>query len=200
LERPPVESIAMKLRDSGMPEEQYWETLFDVPLILDSLGITSDLLDVAELGCGYGTFSIATARRIRGILHTFDIDAAMVARTTDRAHSLGLTNVACRERDVMDGGFGLPAASVDAVLLFNILHCESPEALLTDAASVVRKGGHVLVIHWRYDPSTPRGPDLEIRPKPEQIVSWAEGLGALRSAGGLMDLPPWHFGLRFLRS
>lgn len=33
-----------------MPEERYRETLFDVPLVLDSLGITSELGDVADLG------------------------------------------------------------------------------------------------------------------------------------------------------
>ena len=27
----------MRLRESGMPEEAYWETLFDVPLILYTL-------------------------------------------------------------------------------------------------------------------------------------------------------------------
>ena len=30
-------SEAMKVRDSGMPEAAYWETLFDAPLILDRL-------------------------------------------------------------------------------------------------------------------------------------------------------------------
>jgi hypothetical protein len=29
----------MKIRDSGMPEEAYWESLFDVPLVLARLGI-----------------------------------------------------------------------------------------------------------------------------------------------------------------
>lgn len=189
----------MKLRDSGMPQEQYWETLFDVPLIIDSLGITNEFRDVAELGCGYGTFSIPIAQRIGGTLHTFDIDPAMVARTAERALSSGLTNIACEERDVMEVGFGLAPASVDAVLLFNILHCESPRTLLTHAAYPLRAGGHVLVIHWNHDPGTPRGPDLAIRPKAEQIMSWVEGLGALQSAGGLVNLPPWHFGLRLLR-
>jgi hypothetical protein len=42
----------MKLRESGMPEEAYWETLFDVPLILDRLWIDARLKSVAELGCG----------------------------------------------------------------------------------------------------------------------------------------------------
>ena len=32
--------LAMKLRESGMPEEAYWETLLDVPLILDRLELT----------------------------------------------------------------------------------------------------------------------------------------------------------------
>jgi len=41
----------MKIRDSGMPEEAYWETLVDVPLILERLGIAR-FRDVAELGCG----------------------------------------------------------------------------------------------------------------------------------------------------
>jgi hypothetical protein len=70
--------VVVKLRDSGMPEEGYWESLFDVPLILNALGITSDLGDVAEMGCGFGTFSVPVAQRIRGTLFTFDIDPAMV--------------------------------------------------------------------------------------------------------------------------
>jgi SAM-dependent methyltransferase len=78
----------MKLRDSGMPDEAYWESLFDVPLVLARLGIDGSLDDVAELGCGYGTFSMPVARAIRGRLYTFDIDPAMVARTRERADEL----------------------------------------------------------------------------------------------------------------
>jgi putative endonuclease len=29
----------MKVRDSGMPEQDYWESLLDVPMILERLGI-----------------------------------------------------------------------------------------------------------------------------------------------------------------
>jgi SAM-dependent methyltransferase len=189
----------VKLRDSGMPGEPYWESLFDVPLVLDALGINSGLDDIAEMGCGFGTFSIPVAQRIRCTLFTFDIDPAMVARTTDRSQAAGLSNVVCRYRDVMVEGFGLPASSVDAVLLFNILHCESPKNLLEHAAHTVRAGGHVLVIHWRYDSRTPRGPDLATRPKPELIIEWARETSILRAVGGPIDLPPWHYGLRLAR-
>jgi SAM-dependent methyltransferase len=187
----------MKLRESGMPEESYWETLFDVELILDRLGVDSALRDVVELGCGYGTFTIPVARRIAGTIETFDIEPEMIARTERRAAEAGLRNVHCHLRDVLLGGFGLSPGSRDACLLFNILHGEEPVRLLSEAARAVRPGGFVYVIHWRYDPQTPRGPDMSIRPRPEQIVSWAEATYLLKPAGDLIDLPPWHYGWRF---
>lgn len=189
----------MKLRDSGMPDEAYWETLFDVPLILGRFGIDARLGDVVEMGCGYGTFTIPVARRVTGRVHCFDIEPAMVARTRQRAADAGLTNVVAALRDVFAAGFGLPGASQDACLLFNILHGEEPVNLLAEAARLVRPGGLVLAIHWRYDPATPRGPDLEIRPRPEQIVAWAAQTGALKAEGPAIDLPPWHYGLRLRR-
>lgn len=171
----------MKIRDSGMPDEAYWESLFDVPLILSRLGV-DQFHDVAELGCGYGTFSVPIAKAISGTLHTFDVDPAMLDRT--RVRGAGL-RIVCEQRDVMESGFGV---EVDAALLFNILHCERPVDLLRRAADAAET---VLVIHWRYG-ETPRGPGFDIRPRPEQIVAWAAEAGLL--AGERIDLPPWHYG------
>ena len=187
----------MKLRESGMPEETYWETLLDVNLVLDRLGVDNTLRNVVELGCGYGTFTLPVAQRISGVLETIDIEPAMIERTRQRAHEAGLSNIVCEQRDVMADGFGGVPGSRDACLLFNILHCEQPERLLTEAARAVRPGGWVLVIHWRHDPATPRGPALDIRPWPEQILGWAAQTGLLESAGSVLDLPPWHYGLQF---
>lgn len=188
----------MKLRDSGMPDEAYWETLFDVPLVLARLGIDGSLGDaplgdVVELGCGFGTFSIPVARAIRGTLHTFDVDPAMVERTRERAAALPPGKVICELRDVIRDGFGV--AGMDAALVFNLLHCEEPVALLKQAADAVRPGGMVLAIHWRYA-DTPRGPSLAIRPRPEQIAEWARQTGRLIPEGDAIDLPPWHYGWR----
>ena len=49
-----------------MPDETFWESLFDLPLILDRLDIDETIRDVAEIGCGYGTFTLPVARRISG--------------------------------------------------------------------------------------------------------------------------------------
>jgi SAM-dependent methyltransferase len=173
----------MKIRDSGMPSEDYWETLFDVPLILSRLGIT-EFHDVAELGCGYGTFTVPIAEAISGTLYTFDVDPEMIARTKERVTELP---VVCELRDVMETGFGVKA---DAVLLFNILHCVDPQSLLRQAAAAAPV---VLAIHWQHR-QTPRGPSLDTRPKPEQIIEWANGVGL--EAGEVIDLPPWHYGFR----
>ena len=61
--------------------------------------------------------------------------------------------------------------------------------------NVVRPGGLVAVIHWRSDVTTPRGPSLNIRPRPEQIPGWAEAAG-LNPDGPILLLQPWHFGLK----
>jgi SAM-dependent methyltransferase len=190
----------MKLRESGMPEEEYWETLFNVPLILDRLGVDTRLRDVVELGCGYGTFTIPVARRIFGNLTTVDIDQVMIERTRQRAAAAGAFNVLYLVRDVFVDGFGGQAGSKDACLLFNILHCEEPVRLLQEAARVVKPGGAVLVIHWRYDPLTPRGPTMDIRPRPEQIIEWATRAGLVAALDALLDLPPWHYGITLRRS
>lgn len=187
----------MKLRESGMPEETYWETLFDVELILDRLEIDSTLGDAVELGCGYGTFTIPVARRISGVLRTYDIDPGMLARTQRRLCEAGIENTVCIERDVFLEGFGVPAGSQGAALLFNILHCEEPVRLFAQAARVVRPSGIVFMIHWRSDIETPRGPSLDIRPRPEQITEWARAASLVVVPPGLIDLPPWHYGMRF---
>jgi SAM-dependent methyltransferase len=190
----------MKLRDSGMPDEAYWETLFDVSAIMNRLNIDHRTGDAVELGCGYGTFSLPVAGRISGILRTFDIDPEMIARTRQRAVSAGITNIVAALRDVFAEGFGVPDASQDACLLFNILHCEKPQRLLSEAARVLKNGGKLLVIHWCPDPVTPRGPALEIRPTPQQILEWVLATGSFGSRETTLDLPPWHYGLRFIRN
>jgi SAM-dependent methyltransferase len=169
-----------------MPEEDYWESLFDVPLTLQRFAI-DQYHDVLELGCGYGTFSIPVAQAIRGTLTTFDIDPAMVARTLERGVGLPIV---CHERDVLESGFDVEA---DAVLLFNILHCTEPVALLSRATEAAPD---ILVTHWRHG-ETPRGPNLEIRPRPEQVIAWGAQLGL--EAGEVIDLPPWHWGVRLRR-
>jgi hypothetical protein len=42
----------MRIRDSGMPDQQMWEGFFDPSRVLRQLGFLSRTDDVADLGCG----------------------------------------------------------------------------------------------------------------------------------------------------
>jgi SAM-dependent methyltransferase len=178
--------VMMRVRDSGMPDEEYWESLLDVAQTLHKFEV-SRYHDVAEMGCGYGTFTVPLSRMIQGQVYAYDMDPNMVARTAQR--TMGLS-VHCELRDVVELGFGV---QVDAVLLFNILHCENPIELLRLSADAADE---ILVTHWR-NASTPRGPDLTIRPTPEQVSQWADEVGL--SVAAQFDLAPWHYGMRLVK-
>jgi SAM-dependent methyltransferase len=189
----------MKTRDSGMPDEAWWSTFFDPPTILHALGLDRITGPVIDVGCGYGTFTLAIARSTQHAVIALDIEPELVADIGQRANALGLSHVRPRVLDVTDGSLGVDAHTADVVLLFNLLHCEKPQALLAATYAALRPGGRVGIIHWRSDVPTPRGPDLSIRPKPEQCRSWLldTGFGIDREA---TILPPYHFGLVGIRN
>ena len=184
----------MKVRDSGMPGEEMWEGFFDPAHVLARLGLTPECGSAADLGCGYGTFAVPAARIVPGIVHAFDIEPEMIRATLEKAEQAGLGNLLAHQRDFVAEGTGLAGASVGYVMLFNILHAEEPRRLLREAARILAPGGLVAVIHWVGDRPTPRGPSLEIRPSPEACEGWmiAEGF---EIEGGVIDLPPYHFGI-----
>jgi SAM-dependent methyltransferase len=183
----------MKVRESGMPAEEVWEGFFNPADMLESLGLGNDVKDVVELGCGYGTFTLPAARVIGGRIYALDLEPAMITRVAGRARAAGIGNIVPEQRDFVADGLGLEDKSIDYALVFHILHAERPVELLRETCRVLKPGGRAGVIHWNYDPSTPRGPPMAIRPKPDQCIAWGRqaGLELIRR----LDLPPYHYGL-----
>ena len=186
----------MKTRESGMPEQSLWTTFFTPEEVLHKLGLPA-AGDVVDFGCGYGTFTIPAAKITSGMVYAFDIDPEMVAVTLPKA--AGLPNVRASCRDFVADGTGLPDGSVAYAMLFNILHAECPEELLREAYRVLVAGGKLGIIHWNYDPATPRGPAMAIGPRPEQCRESAESVGFSLLAPGIIDLPPFHYGMALER-
>jgi ubiquinone/menaquinone biosynthesis C-methylase UbiE len=187
----------MKTRESGMPEESMWSGFFSPELTLQRLDLQADCGNVVDFGCGYGTFAVPAARMIRGIVYALDVDLQMVNATQTRAAAEHVENIRAYQRDFVENGTGLPDAHVGYAMLFNILHCEEPLALLREAWRVLVPGGTLAVMHWNYDPATPRGPSMEIRPRPEQCRQWSTRAGFLLFGPQPIDLPPYHYGLTF---
>ena len=183
----------MKVRDSGMPNEEMWSEFFKPKMILRTLGIDNRVRDIVDFGCGYGTFTIPTARMVNGKIYAIDIDPKMTEETERKIRENKLNNVEIILRDFVSNGSGLKDESVDYVMLFNILHTDKPERLLREAYRILRDGGKLGIIHWNYNSTTPRGPPMEIRPKPEQCIKWARNSGFNHPLR--YDLKPYHYGI-----
>jgi ubiquinone/menaquinone biosynthesis C-methylase UbiE len=160
----------LKVRDSGMPAENVWSDFFNVDLILSELQINSGVNDLVEIGCGYGTFTIPSAKAIKGKLYAFDIDNEMLDIVKQKLRNEHIENVFPEQRDILTQTTGIKHNTIDYVMLFNILHHESPAEFLNEAYRILKPEGRAGIIHWRSDIITPRGPELKIRPKPEQIM------------------------------
>lgn len=161
-----------------MPDEEYWRGFFDAGCVVEQLGCASAAGEmVVEFGSGYGTFTLEVARRSAGTVVAFDIEPELVTLVSDKADAEGVANIRVGQRDFVTTGSGLPDSSAAHAMLFNILHIENPVDLLREARRVVKPGGVVSVIHWNYDPATPRGPSMEIRPRPGDCRAWGEAAG-----------------------
>lgn len=188
----------MKVLDSGMPDEIYWNSLFNIPGIVDWLEIEKIADPVVEIGCGYGTFTVPIAKETKTKVYSFDIDSEMLASAQKNVLAAGLPNVQFFLRDVLVEGTGLPHSSCAMVLLFNILHFTGRRIMLQEASRVLAPSGKIAVIHWRKDIETPRGPSIETRPDKETILNSIDGLD-LGFDGDSTILEPYHWGIKLIK-
>ncbi|MBI5539090.1 MAG: class I SAM-dependent methyltransferase [Bacteroidia bacterium] len=184
----------MKVRDSGMPNVEMWESFFNIENIFQSLEIDNNIINLVEIGCGYGTFTILASNLIKGKLFAFDIECEMIEIVKQKAIEKGINNIILENRDVHSNTTGLPNVSVDYVMLFNLLHNETPKDFLNEAFRILISGGKLGIIHWRSDIETPRGPDLTIRPKPEEIISLIDE-SKFKVKLKPFIIEPYHFGI-----
>ncbi len=189
----------MKIFDSGMPDEGYWASLFDLPAILDWLDLQSLAGPIAEIGCGYGTFTIPMALRTSWTVHAFDIEPAMIEAAGSRARDAGISTVTFECRDVLQAGTGLPPHGMGLVVLFNILHSAERRLILAEASRILNASGRIAILHWRKDIPTPRGPRVDSRPDLLVILDAIAGLD-LRVRGEDRILEPYHWGVQLERA
>jgi len=90
-------------------------------LILDWLKLDRITLPVVEIGCGYGTFTIPLANRIKpNRVITFAIDEKMIENTNSNVRDNKVDNVDAILRDIIEDGTGiLDNSSVSALIPIN---------------------------------------------------------------------------------
>jgi ubiquinone/menaquinone biosynthesis C-methylase UbiE len=177
-----------------MPAEDMWASFFNINLILSELHVKSEVNDLVEIGCGYGTFTIPSAKRISGKLYAFDIEEDMIDIVKQKLKNESVGNVILEHMDVLIQTTGLADNSIDYVMLFNILHHESPLDFFKEAFRILKPYGKVGILHWRSDIETPRGPHLDIRPRPDQILQLIDNqkFSLLKEP---VVIKPYHYGM-----
>lgn len=150
----------MRARESGMPEQSYWESLIDSCALLEEMGFDSSA-SVFEFGVGYGSF-LKCFNGEQASVGGIDIDQTMVDATRARLDQLGIEST-IRCGDFFDDDLCQTLGSFDVCLLMNILHHVEPETLVSKAREILLPGGRIGMCHWRDDIETPRGSPQDMR-------------------------------------
>ena len=123
-------SLAFKFRD-----------LFINPAdILKETGIKSGDI-ILDYGCGPGSYTIAAARMVSdsGKIYALDIHPTAIDRVRKSALKLNITNI---ETIQSDCATGLPDASIDIALLYDIVHgLDEPLGIFAELHRVLRSDG-----------------------------------------------------------
>ncbi len=184
----------MRLKESDMPSEDEWEGYFRPKEALTKLGLRKGMA-FADLGCGYGTFTLAAAEVVgtAGFVYAVDIDPRMVRRVRRRISRDGFRNARAMVGDITSlQKSRFPKKSLDFVLLANVIHgTKAKVGLLEEVAKLLKSGGHVAVVNWKLR-KTPRGPPMRMRPTSRSIVLALERAGFKNIR--VKDIPPHHYG------
>lgn len=123
---------------------------------------------VADFGTGSGFYALAAARRVgdEGTVYALDIQEGLLTRLKDGARRAGLRNIKTLVGELeQSGGSKLRAASMDAVIMSNILfQVEHRESLLREAARVLKPSGRIFLVDWT-------GSFGGLGPRPDDVVA-----------------------------
>lgn len=187
---------------TGMPDKDWWRTLWLRPeQVVSDMGIEAGM-DVVDICCGDGYFTapmahLAAPGRVTGI----DLDPVLLKEA--RAACERLTNCSLVEGDVLQLR-QLMHEPVDYAFFANTFHGVPNQ---TDFAgivhSVLKPAGRFGIVNWHARPreqtivlGQPRGPKSEMRMSPAVLRKVLEPAGF--TLARVIELRPYHYGAVFI--
>jgi ubiquinone/menaquinone biosynthesis C-methylase UbiE len=160
----------------------------DMPPVktLEMFGFTGKV-DMADIGCGIGYFTIPAAEITRDSskIYALDITVEMLDEVEKRALAAGLSNV----RNIMVSEYDLKLGdqTVGFALLSNVLHeVEDKKRYINEICRILQNGGKFAIIEWEKIQGE-SGPPVESR------ISYEEVAGLL-SENGFESLRKYSIG------
>src|SRR5665647_1470881 len=116
----------MKFRESGMPNEQMWDTFFNSVETLSKLDINENISTLVDIGCGYGTFLIPAAKLVKNKVIGIDIDKDMIEVCRGKIQDQKIKNIEILHGDISTEEtikkLSKYKDQIDYICFFNILH------------------------------------------------------------------------------
>lgn len=147
---------------------------FTDPLsLLSEIGLEKGM-KVAHFGCGSGYFTYAAAEKVgaEGKVWAFDILEQKLDLVKSQARILNFGNIIVQKANLeKKEGSGLPAESVDWVLVINMLFQNLKKSpVIGEAKRVLKKGGRILIVEWDASSKGSVGPEGKARVSREEII------------------------------
>lgn len=164
----------------AMPLLQGGTSLIDVSDLLKQIGIGPGNI-VADLGCGGGGHFVAPTAALvgsSGLVYAIDIQKKVLGSLEASLKLQNITNVKIVWSNLEDiGAAEVPNESCDIAILANVLfQNKNHEAILREAARMLKEGGTLVVVDWKHY-KAPFGPPDELRVSAEQVGGIAVRLG-----------------------
>ncbi len=144
------------------PNRDAWQKPHEV---IQALALKPDAV-VADIGSGTGYFTVRIAHMVpKGKVYGVDTEADMVKYLTERAKSMGLTNVIAVQAAPDDPRI---TEKVDLIIIVDTFHhLENRARYLTKLRDSLKPDGRIAIIDFRMD--SPDGPPVSARSTPERI-------------------------------
>jgi len=158
--------------------------------VLDALELRGGEV-VADLGAGSGYFTFRIAPQVgkTGKVLAVDIQDQMLDTIRRRANELKITNV--EEVKATETDPGLPANSVDLVLMVDVYHeLAYPYEVMTKVHQALRPGGRVVFVEYRKE--DPRVPIKEVHKMSIEQLEKEMRVVGLRHLRTVETLPSQH--------
>jgi SAM-dependent methyltransferase len=184
-----------------MPAALWWQALWPDPgKVLELVDMKAGM-DVVDLCCGDGWFTLAIAKIARSVI-AVDIDNDLIEKARTRLVENGRTNFTFVAGDAYELRKQV-CQPLDFVFLANVFHGVPEKLRLARAAcDVLKPGGRFAIINWypRQREQTrilgePRGPRTELRMPADATIKAVEPAGL--NLARLVDVPPYHYGAVF---
>lgn len=186
-----------------MPIADWWKALWPDPAsVLAKVGMKPGM-NVIDLCCGDGWFTLHIARLARRVI-AIDVDPALLEVARHQLNESKLNNCTFVAGDAYDI-MRLWPRPVDFVFLANVFHGVPDKPRLARAIhDVLKPGGLFAIVNWHQlsrDETTvldePRGPRTELRMSPAQTF---ESVESSLKRSNFVELPPHHYGAVFKRA